>query len=73
MFNLGRSRGDVSMKIPPTEAARIMGVSPQFIRCGLQQNKFPFGVAVKMEKQWSYYINKEKFFEYIEKPLLANY
>lgn len=53
------------MKMPPTEAARIMGVSPQFIRCGLQQDKFPFGVAVKMERQWAYYINKEKFYEYI--------
>ena len=52
-------------KIPPTEAARKMGVSPQFIRCGLQQNKFPFGVAVKMNKQWAYYINESKFNKYL--------
>ncbi len=55
----------MSGKIPPTEAARLMGKSPQFVRCGLQQDKFPFGTAVKMGKQWSYYINKNKFLEYI--------
>ena len=45
------------------EAAAILGVTPQFLRLGLQQDRFPFGTAVKM-KRWAYYINPEKFYAY---------
>ena len=47
-----------------TEAAEILGVTPQFLRLALQQGKFPFGVAVKM-KRWAYFIHPEQFREYI--------
>lgn len=30
------------------EAAALMNVSEQFIRVGMQQNKFPWGFAIKM-------------------------
>lgn len=56
---------NLPQKILPTEAAKIMGVTPQFIRIGLQQNKFSFGTAVKINKRWSYYINEKKFKEYL--------
>lgn len=49
------------------EAARVMGVPPQFLRVGLQQNKFPFGVAVKMKKRYAYYINPVQFEEYMRR------
>lgn len=32
-----------------------------FLRLGLRRGEFPFGVAVKFEKQWRYYINPERF------------
>jgi hypothetical protein len=51
--------------LTPKQAAEIMGVTPQFIRCGLQQGRFPFGTAVKMSKQWSYYINAHQFYQYL--------
>ena len=44
------------------EAATLMGVSEQFIRLGLQQEKFPWGYAVKMRKRYAYYINERRFY-----------
>ena len=52
-------------KITVSEAAAIMGVTPQFLRMGLRQGRFSeFGVAVKM-KRWAYYINAERFYKYL--------
>ena len=51
-------------KLTVTEAAAIMGVTPQFLRMGLRHGKFPFGTAVKF-KRWSYYINAERFYAYL--------
>lgn len=48
-----------------TEAADLMGIPPQLLRMGLQQGRFPFGVAVKM-KRWAYYINADRLFAYLE-------
>lgn len=52
-------------KLTVKQAAKIMGVSPQFIRIGLQTGRLPFGTAVKMSSRWTYYINKKEFFAYI--------
>lgn len=52
--------------VPIKTAAAMMGVSPQFLRFGLKQDKFPFGVGVK-QKGWRFYINPVKFKEYLEK------
>lgn len=54
-------------KFTVAEAAKRMGVSPQFVRIGLQQGRLPFGTAVKMSTRWTYYINEEKFLEYVSK------
>ena len=43
--------------------AKLMNVSEQFIRVGLQKGVFPWGYAVKMSSQWTYFISKEKFKE----------
>ena len=51
-------------KLTVPEAAAIMGVTPQFLRMGLRHGKFPFGTAVKF-KRWSYYINAERFHDYL--------
>ena len=45
--------------------ATRMGVSPQFLRVALQQEKLPFGIAVK-NKQYTYHINPEAFENYMK-------
>ena len=49
------------------EAAKILNVSPQFVRIGLQQQRLPIGTAVKMSTRWTYHISEKKLKEYIEK------
>ena len=63
------------MTAPPTnqhrpalavkDVARVLGVTPQFLRLGLQQGRFPFGTAVKF-RRWSYYINSDRFYAYVK-------
>jgi len=45
------------------EAATLMEVSEQFVRVGLQNNKFPFGYAIRNKTRWNYYISPVKFTE----------
>ena len=42
------------------EAAKLIGVSPQTIRVGLQQGVFTWGQAVKSSTKYTYVINREK-------------
>ncbi len=53
-------------RLTVSEAARVMDVDPQFLRIALQQERLPFGTAVKMKKRWAYYINARRFFAYLE-------
>jgi hypothetical protein len=47
------------------EASKLMGVSRQFIRVGLQQGILPFGYAVQISaNRWTYFISKQKFLEH---------
>ena len=46
------------------DAAKLMNVSGQYIRIGLQQGIFPWGNAVKMSSRWTYFISKPKFIEW---------
>ena len=50
-------------RLSVTKVAELMNVSEQFIRVGLQQNKFPWGYAVKMSTKWTYFISPIKFTE----------
>ena len=43
------------------DAAKLMNKTEQFVRIGLQRGILPFGWAVNMGKQWSYFISKSKF------------
>ena len=49
------------------EAAKIMGVSKEFIRAGLQYERLPIGTAVKMSSRWTYYISDKLFWDYVGK------
>ena len=55
-----------SRNVTPAEAAAALGVSPQFIRCGLQQGILPIGSAVKMSSKWAYCIPEAALKHYIE-------
>lgn len=46
------------------DAAKLMNVTQQFVRIGLQTGRLPFGYAVKMSGQYTYFISPEKFTEY---------
>ena len=53
--------------LTPAEAGRIIGKGAEYIRVGLQMNRFPFGTAVPPKKKggkWNYNIIKSKFLEY---------
>lgn len=47
------------------DAARLMGVSQQFVRIGLQKGNLPIGTAVRISgKRFTYYISPIKFTEF---------
>ena len=49
-----------------SEAARLMGVSQQFVRVGLQRGILPFGCAVQISTdRYTYFISRSKLLEYI--------
>lgn len=52
-------------KMSIDEASKLMGVSRQFIRVGLQKGVLPFGYAVQISKgRYTYFISREKFLEH---------
>ena len=47
------------------DAARLMGVSQQFVRVGLQKGILPFGFAVQVStNRFTYFISRQKFSEH---------
>ena len=52
-------------KILPTEAAEIIGASPQFVRVGMQTGQLQIGCAVKMSSIWTYNISRDRLAEYV--------
>lgn len=54
------------MSISVKEASEILGKSQDFIRYGLQQGVLPFGTAVKMSGEYSYYISREALEKFIK-------
>jgi hypothetical protein len=59
--------------IPVKVVAEILGVSPQFVRIGLQQKTLPIGSAVKLSSKWSYHISYELLKEYVGEEKLLKY
>jgi len=51
--------------ITVSEAAKILGVSQQFVRIGLQQKVLPIGTAVQMSSKWTYHISPKLLNEYV--------
>lgn len=50
-----------------SEAAKQLGMTTQTLRLGLQQDKFPFGTAIRTsEKRFTYYVNEERLKNYLE-------
>lgn len=48
------------------EMSKILNKSPQLIRYGLQQNRFPFGTAIqKPNNKWTYILIEKKFADYV--------
>lgn len=56
-------------KILTTEAATIIGTSPQFVRIAMQQGKLNIGTAVKMSSRWTYNISPKLLHEYSGKDV----
>jgi hypothetical protein len=47
------------------EASKLMGVSRQFVRVGLQKGIFPFGYAVQVSAdRFTYFISRQKFLDH---------
>lgn len=59
--------------IPVQVVAEILGVSPQFVRIGLQQKTLPIGSAVKLSSKWTYHISYELLKNYIGEEKLLEY
>ena len=59
--------------IPVQVVSEILGVSPQFVRVGLQQKTLPIGSAVKLSTKWTYHISYELLKQYIGEDKLLNY
>jgi len=58
------------INLPVEMAAKLMGVGKQFIRVGLQAERFPFGYAVNITgDRFTYYISPKKFTEYTGIPV----
>ena len=50
-----------------SEAAKKLGMNTQTLRLALQQNLFPFGVAIHTsENRYTYYINENRLNVYLE-------
>lgn len=51
------------------EAAEKLNITENGLRLGLQQQLFPFGVAVKQSKEYSYYVFKKRLEKYLDGEL----
>lgn len=55
------------MRLLVSEAAVQLGMNTQTLRLALQQQLFPFGVAVKTsENRFTYYINEKQLENYLK-------
>ena len=55
-------------KVSVREAAKLLGVTPLFLRVALETKMFPFGFCLKQEeptKKNKYYINRTLLMKYI--------
>lgn len=56
--------------VPVALTAKLIGKSDEFIRIGLQQNRLPFGTAVKISgDRWTYHISPGLLQQYLGKAV----
>lgn len=60
------------MKITVTEAARMIGASPEYVRYGLRTKQLPIGSAVQMSSRWTYNISEGLLRKYLGKEEEGN-
>ncbi len=51
----------MSKKMTVIEVAERMEATPAFVRMALRQDRLPFGIAVRMDREWRYYISRERY------------
>lgn len=57
----------VSINVPVAVAAKLMNVSQQYIRVGIQQGVLTFGSAVRISgTKYSYYISPSRLKQFLE-------
>ena len=56
-------------RVSVTEAAAILGTSPQFIRIAMQQGVLRIGACVKMSSIWTYNISPKLLADYCGKDI----
>ena len=54
-----------NQRISVAKAAKILGVSQQFVRVAMQQGVLPIGICVKMSGVYTYHICPEKLKRYL--------
>ena len=47
-------------------AHKVLGITKEGLERGLQQGRFPFGVAVKHQIEWTYYIWLHPLLKYLD-------
>lgn len=60
-------------RISVKDTSKILDVSEQFIRIGLQNQRLPFGTAVQTSTEWTYHISKKQLEDYIGKEVVEKY
>lgn len=63
--NIENQAEDDEGRISVEKAAKLMGVSKEYIRIGLIQKRLPFGTAVRKSTIWTYHISPKLFYEYL--------
>lgn len=59
------------MRVSVSEAAKLLGVSPQYVRLGLQRGELPIGSCVKMSSVYTYHISQHLLGEYLGNNVAA--
>lgn len=55
------------MRVTVTQAAKMIGASPEFVRYALREGRLPIGSAVKMSSRWTYNISEGLLNAYLGK------
>ena len=55
------------MRVTVTQAAKLIGASPEYVRYALREGRLPIGSAVKMSRKWTYNIQSDRLNAYLGK------